>query len=88
MKGLRSISNDDLLEMASSFELEETFKGDNIILYLVSQSADVNVKDDYGLTPLHYAAMRGNAMAAKDLLSCPAINIEVRKIHHLRVIVG
>ena len=36
-----------------------------------------NSRDKYGLTPLHYAGMRGNDDAAVDLLQLPNTNIEV-----------
>ena len=32
---------------------------DPVIRYLSEQGAIVNEKDKYGLTPLHYACMRG-----------------------------
>ena len=50
---------------------------DSVILYLVSQGAEVNKADIYGCTPLHFAAMRGNEVATKELLSCNGIDIEV-----------
>ncbi len=50
----------------------------SVILYLAAQGARVNEKDKYGLTPLHYAAMRGNEDATKELLACEDIDIEVR----------
>uniref|UniRef100_A0A914W2A8 Uncharacterized protein n=1 Tax=Plectus sambesii TaxID=2011161 RepID=A0A914W2A8_9BILA len=43
-----------------------------IISYLVSASADPNAQDNYGMTPLHYAAMRGNEVIASELLKCQA----------------
>ncbi|XP_023224750.1 ankyrin-1-like [Centruroides sculpturatus] len=49
----------------------------SVIGLLISRGASVNCKDRYGLTPLHYAAMRGNVMAAKELLQNPTINIRV-----------
>nr|UPO70950.1 sTRP5 [Mesobuthus martensii] len=48
-----------------------------VIGLLVSRGACINCKDKYGMTPLHYAAMRGNEMAARELLQNPDINIEV-----------
>ena len=32
---------------------------DPVIRYLLESGARVNEKDNYGLTPLHYACMRG-----------------------------
>lgn len=49
----------------------------SIIFYLESIGADVNGKDIYGLTPLHFAAIRGNDVAALELLNCRGIQIEV-----------
>ncbi|GAB6033390.1 hypothetical protein CHUAL_013153 [Chamberlinius hualienensis] len=56
----------------------EPLNEDDIVLYLVSQMAEVNCKDDYSLTPLHYAAMKGNRPVAKSLLLCHGVNIEAR----------
>jgi ankyrin repeat protein len=48
----------------------------SVILYLVHVGGNINARDIYGCTPLHFAAMRGNEVATKELLSCPGINIE------------
>ena len=50
----------------------------SVILYLVDRGAQVNSADTYGCTPLHFAAMRGNEVATKELLMCKGINIEVQ----------
>uniref|UniRef100_T1ILR7 Ion transport domain-containing protein n=1 Tax=Strigamia maritima TaxID=126957 RepID=T1ILR7_STRMM len=48
----------------------------SVIHFLASQGAMINCKDNSGQTPLHYAAMRGNEIAARELLHCREINIE------------
>lgn len=45
--------------------------------YLVSKNANVNQMDFVGLTPLDTAALRGNALAAAELLRCEGILKEV-----------
>ena len=49
----------------------------SLVGYLVGKGARVNAQDDYGLTPLHYAARRGNVPMAKALLNCKNVDIEV-----------
>lgn len=50
----------------------------SVIYYLVMKGARINEKDKYGLTPLHYAAMRGNDEATIELIKCTSqIDIEV-----------
>ena len=44
---------------------------------MVKKGADVNVKDIYGLRPLHFAAMRGNDIAASELLDCQNVVVDV-----------
>ena len=38
---------------------------------------NVNVSDNFGSTPLHFAAMRGNITALKAILQYPALDMEV-----------
>ena len=54
------------------------FTLETMILYLLSQKANVNARDSYGSTPLHYAVAKGNPDAVKELLTHPGIDIEVR----------
>ncbi|XP_070568396.1 transient receptor potential cation channel subfamily A member 1 homolog isoform X2 [Ptychodera flava] len=49
---------------------------ESVIHYLVSKGANVNAQDMYGSTPLHFASMRGNDVATRELLECRGINIE------------
>lgn len=55
----------------------ELTPANSVILYLVQQGCQVNREDSYGCTALHFAAMRGNEVATKELLSCDDIHIEV-----------
>lgn len=51
---------------------------DSVVRILVECGAEVNSRDIYDQTPLHFAAMRGNDPSARDLLNCPQVDIEVR----------
>ncbi|XP_073254183.1 uncharacterized protein [Porites lutea] len=52
--------------------------GETMILYLLSKKANVNAKDSYGSTPLHYAVAKGNPDAVQELLTDPCIDIEAK----------
>jgi len=54
-------------------------KEESILMYLLEQKANVNARDYYGSTPLHFASMRGNVVAARRLLEIKSIDIEVRR---------
>lgn len=62
-----------------SFDMScERLNKESILVYLIDQKANVNAKDLYGSTPLHYAAMRGNETAVSQLLaSQKGIDVEV-----------
>ncbi|XP_070567276.1 serine/threonine-protein phosphatase 6 regulatory ankyrin repeat subunit C-like [Ptychodera flava] len=49
---------------------------DSVIQYLVQKKADVNAEDEYGSTPLHYAAIKGNVVRMKELLRNKNIKLE------------
>ena len=59
----------------------ESTVDNSVILYLVKRGANVNVPDIYGSTPLHFAAMRGNEIACKELMDCKGVNVEVSHSH-------
>ena len=70
--------SETLTPPAKSFDNSyERLNKDSILLYLLEQKANVNAKDLYGSTPLHYAAMRGNETAVSQLLSLKSIDVEV-----------
>ncbi|XP_054708114.1 transient receptor potential cation channel subfamily A member 1 homolog [Uloborus diversus] len=48
-----------------------------VIDMLIEEGAHVNCQDNYDMTPLHYAALRGNAIATSQLLKANKINTEV-----------
>ncbi len=53
---------------------------ESIILYLLSKNANINARDMYGATPLHYAVQRSNPLAVNELLTKADIDIEVSKV--------
>ena len=55
--------------MPSSDTAEDLQAQSTAIHYLIDRGADINVRDIYGQTPLHYSAMRGNELACTDLLT-------------------
>ncbi|KAL7637921.1 UNVERIFIED_CONTAM: hypothetical protein RMT77_011534 [Armadillidium vulgare] len=62
-------------EGASDHDDDES---EGVIKVLVENGADVHARDIYGLTPLHYAAMRGHDVAARDLLEFGHVDTEAR----------
>ena len=64
----------------------------SVVLYMVSRHANINEKDNYGCTPLHFAAMRGNELVTYELLQCPGVDIGVRAVskrttHHIYCVI-
>merc|ERR1712000_422572 len=54
--------------------------GKSMVEYLVSNKADVNIKDNYGQTPLHRAAFGGEKLIVEYLVSNKAaMNIKDNK---------
>lgn len=53
---------------------------DKVISYLIQHGAKVDVKDTDGLTPLHFAARRGNDVAVKAFVGCPDSNSDVSRL--------
>ena len=77
------------LHFAARFKIAENDVGDGgdggddgddvdpAIALLVREGADLNLKDKYGLTPLHYACMRGNTTATDQLSRYPATLLDL-----------
>ena len=65
------------LQSALSAVSTDSYEDSSVVRILVESGAEINAKDVYGQTPLHFAAMRGNDPAARDLLKCPHILVEV-----------
>lgn len=59
--------------------------GETMIVFLLSHKANVNARDSYGSTPLHYAVAKGNPDAVNELLTHPGIDIEVRKMGNINL---
>ena len=51
--------NEDYLDDKDELKNYDKKASDPLIEYLVKVGASINKKDKYGLTPLHYACMRG-----------------------------
>ncbi|PFX34623.1 Ankyrin-1 [Stylophora pistillata] len=52
---------------------------ESLIHFFVNEcDRDVNVKDSYGSTPLHYAASKSSVTAVKELLKCGGIAVDAK----------
>ena len=59
---------------------------ESLIHFFVNErKGDVNIKDSYGSTPLHYAASKSNVTAIKELLNSDGINVDVSFSGHVHV---
>ncbi|RUS76171.1 hypothetical protein EGW08_016083 [Elysia chlorotica] len=56
-------------QLVGTISEDESSKEESVVHYLVSRRANINAVDIYGQTPLHFAAMRGNEVACRDLLA-------------------
>ena len=72
-----ALLNAEVLGEVSLSGAEVVVEDESIIDYLVENSADINCGDKYGLTPLHYACNKSNALATKELLRCSGVAVDV-----------
>ncbi|XP_047128792.1 transient receptor potential cation channel subfamily A member 1 isoform X1 [Hydra vulgaris] len=68
--------NNSNKEESKNLTIQDTFKEDSILKYLLDQKPDINARDFYESTPLHYAVMRGNKYATELLLAQKNVNFE------------
>ncbi|XP_068215516.1 transient receptor potential cation channel subfamily A member 1 homolog [Palaemon carinicauda] len=55
----------------------------SMIILLKGKGADVDAQDKYGQTPLHFAAMVGNKMAAEDLVVTCGAQAQIKDTHKM-----
>ena len=66
--------------------LQVSSEDEYLIHFFVNErKGDVNIKDSYGSTPLHYAASKSNVTAIKELLNSDGINVDVSFSGHVHV---
>nr|KAG5711033.1 hypothetical protein BaRGS_013767 [Batillaria attramentaria] len=70
--GLRDIP------LLAQYEEEFGQKAESVVNYLIAKGADINAEDKYLQTPLHFAAMRGNESACRDLLGHKDVKLEAK----------
>ena len=66
-----------ILYILFHLQVNDADESESLISYLVQRKADVNARDDYLMTPLHYAASKANLTAVKELLQFDGIKIDV-----------
>ncbi|KAL8599950.1 hypothetical protein ACOMHN_050252 [Nucella lapillus] len=66
------------IPLLEQYETEFAQVQESVINFLISNGANINCRDIYGQTPLHFAAMRGNEVACRDLLSIAGVDIEAQ----------
>ena len=66
-----------ILYILFHLKVNDTDESESLISYLVQHKADVNARDDYLMTPLHYAASKANLTAVKELLQFDGVKIDV-----------
>ena len=52
-----------------------------MIQLLISSHADINARDKFNSTPLHYACLKGNIKAVRELLRTKDVDVEVVILH-------
>ncbi|XP_046573761.1 transient receptor potential cation channel subfamily A member 1 homolog isoform X1 [Haliotis rubra] len=55
--------------------MDQVWSGSSCVPKLKENGADFTLQDTYGQTPLHYAAIHGNVVAARDILAFEDVNI-------------
>ncbi|CAH3183153.1 unnamed protein product, partial [Porites evermanni] len=72
----QAISNNSLTAGQNGLQVNDADESESLISYLVQCKADVNARDHYLMTPLHYAASKANLTAVKELLQFDGIKID------------
>ncbi|XP_076445109.1 uncharacterized protein LOC143283010 [Babylonia areolata] len=66
------------IPLLEQYESEFGQAQESVINFLIMNGGNINCRDIYGQTPLHFAAMRGNEVACRDLLSISDVDIEAQ----------
>lgn len=73
----KSSQSKDTTNVPSASQSTTGSPKETMIQYLLSKKVNVNARDSYGSTPLHYAVAKGNIPAVQELLKHPGVDIEV-----------